>query len=404
MIRGLLLLIFVTASLGADDSCEKQRYCALEPTLLIDPYLSMYSGSESLYTGYRVAKKALCYLDCHLEPPILGTVVRTAQFLLIEYPLLDLVHIVQHEYFGHGARAREFGLRTSYQIDAPFPYGDGRGATVFSQSELNALSRHKNIALDAAGVEANRILGQRVGWNVFVEGCLDDFDSLFYLITYHDLTNYILNPTDPTFSALGNDMGNYVRSINELYGKDVTSISKLKKGAYLNLIDPLTWASIWSLGRHLYLGEKCSWYPEIGLGSCRFLPSAMMTLAPYGVEYGVHSYASICGHLFSFYGRGGETCGLSSWTIGGEIPSLCECRGTLIGLKGNLWVQPALKSNPLQVRKREIGIHLALRLLLPYNDYFGWFLELGGKTSGFVPGEPLDADLMIRGGMSLFCF
>jgi hypothetical protein len=80
-----------------------------------------------------------------------------------------------------------------------------------------------------------------------------------------------------------------------------------------------------------------------------------------------------------------------------------------LGAGASIWRQPALIGDPLEIdpTRSHLGLQVhgrAERPLIPV-----WFgsgrasviVDVAGKTRGFVPGEPLDSGVSVRGGIGL---
>lgn len=89
----------------------------------------------------------------------LGVTGRFAKLVLVDAPLVFFItSTVQHEVFGHGARARESGQWPTYSFGLPYPY-----ATLLAPSQRYSGFAHysdtgiadRDLLVTAGGIESN---------------------------------------------------------------------------------------------------------------------------------------------------------------------------------------------------------------------------------------------------------
>ncbi|MCB1135224.1 MAG: hypothetical protein KDK78_03045, partial [Chlamydiia bacterium] len=322
---------------------------------------------------------------------------------LVDFPVVNLLDVIQHEYFGHGWRARDYGFDPVYSIDVPLPYGDGGGETGITFAEFNSLTLHQKAAWETGGVESTEIMGRILGEKVFACQMMDYREALLYLMAYQDLTLYLYTIRDESEVNDSHDMRAYLLSLREIYGTNAISYNDLRGKAWINLLDPLTWFSATSLWQYLWSAEKCQEIPVIHWGYGSVLPAIRYSLAPYGPEYGLYSYFCLNHRSGVAYMRYGETEGQTSWAIGVKANDVIDIWDDIrLGGRLDFWWQPKLNtSNPADPGSR-VGMAASARATYCLGETWGATMELGGKTWGYLPGESLDADFILRLGVTFY--
>jgi hypothetical protein len=143
----------------------------------------------------------------------------------------------------------------------------------------------------------------------------------------------------------------------------------------------------------------------------RYLPLMRYRLTPYGTEWALTNELAGSGRLplTRVDVRIGRAPGSTPWGVGIRSQQLATWRAWRLDLGIDLWRQPpvaATSPESLSGRPR-VGAELrgrAERPLIPV--WFGsheasLIIDIGVKSAGFVPGEPLRSGLVVRGGVGL---
>lgn len=392
--------------------------------LIVDPYFSPYIGADDLLTVQAGVQYVVDWAVKKPNPPHKGwgpSLERLGELILVWMPYNYLTMVVQHEVFGHGYRCRTFRkdgiVVKKYQFNVPPPYGSGGGATYFHINPKK-LTPFQLVSIDSAGVEATAILALRLKEEWLQTGAINAVQTSMYQDSQHDLTQYILG-TEADIGIGGQekegDIKEYVKTLNRALPKGHLSVQQLHRLAWLNFAEPFTYYAIYAWWLYLITGRQME-IPMIAVGSYRYLPGLRLGLAPYGPEYYLDNFLVRSHQPIYFYLRGGKFAGLRSYGVGFEHPYLWTIDDTPWGLRLDAWLQPNVpyKANhsnnlewfetyhPQAKYKSRLGIACSLIGHKKLSDKYAIFFQLGGKTTGYLPGETLTPSVIARLGLSYF--
>lgn len=361
-------------------------------------------GDNALFTQYRSN-----------DQDLLSQTARFAELLAVWMPINYMEMAIQHEYFGHGAVVRQFAdkslLRvTKYTYSSPPPYGEG-GAATHVQMIRGLIPPQNLIAIDAGGVNATAILGWKMQEKWMDSDEIDGRDSLLYLYSYHDLTNYTHRVSNARTSEIfgfndGHDIKNYMHKLGLLYHQDL-SFDSLKKIVLVNYLDPFTFYSLWAFGAKIYDNSKAP-IPMLSIGNFKYLPSFRVMLSPNGPELYMVNYIKTDDNWFSVTLR--HSAGMSpAKSYGAEVycPRLWkdDQYNFTLGAKANIWNQPRISKAPaiapVHNLSHAVGGAFMLEGTVDITDEIALTGSAGYKTTGFLPGEALDQRGIVQLGVSL---
>lgn len=380
-------------------------------TLMVDRHLSPYSGSASLLFAQNTLIQTEDYFfDGEGHNGTAKVWGRTLEQLFFWYPINMISSVTQHEFFGHGYRLRELGTHPKkYSIS---PWG---GATYFKMKESDSIG--KLLAVDVAGLEGESILARDTKMEWIRRGEIDGRLSTVYTQAAQSLFWYTLITKRGSIhdkGALdGNDVSGYIFLHNITYPDHELSISKLTRWSLLNLLDPMTFYAYYSY--FYYMAEGKPWsFPMLPLSeNIRYLPNIRIAYAPYAPEAYCENFFSIYGKPLYFYFKGGER----SWGMGFAYDHfLSGNRGSLgvrfDGWNHNIFETPSTIEDLIEdtvvfhsiIKKRKWGCALSLTSSIRLFSKLSLFLEVGGKTSGYLPGYSLGKEIVGRIGLTIDMF
>ncbi len=379
-------------------------------TAAADTYMSPEVGAIDLYSAFRIYEAIdATWVKGWLGPmpSWYGKTLRLLDMILIDMPIAETVMVLQHEIFGHGAFLRKAGMSTAYTINFPTPYGQGGGATFFSDDEFLKLPPYQQSLMITGGVEATYRMSNDIAlYRLRRDGCFPVQEAILHLFTVSDLTFYALGlQTDTSFEDYedaGNDMAAYVDQLNIYYGKRVLSRSGLKGSVLLNLFDLLLWNDYAAMWGYFWDGD-CGERPwGFDLCGAKIIPATRVWLAPYGLEYGIGSYVG-WGPIWSFVTiKGGCTSGHGSFSVGIDTPYLFNDGPWIFGVKADLWLQPSFEQNGNDART-QFGARGAVCVSYRLDAPFLVTTELSAKSRGYVPGLVGQSNVNFLFGLSYIC-
>lgn len=409
------IILFIVFSLSlAGISFGQNDY-----VFLWDKNASSISNAENLLSVHRIIyefeKKTirLKYWDeRNWKRKVLGMGYRFTKTVLIDFPIDYLVHIHQHEIFGHGHRYREFEYEdNSYNIELSPPYGSGSGFAVRgSPSYARNLGTHEEIAIRSGGMESGAVLANTLKRKWLKEGAINYRESLLYLSTFHDYYTYIFVTQSGRFDVPGNDVSNYLRTVNGSYGINDESLYQLtlddlSKSVSINLANTFQLFSAYAYFKiYLLDGKEKFQYPSINIGNLKWLPAIRFGLTPFGSEMIVENYLKNDRSLLTFDIRIGDNKLDNFW--GGGVSFYRNISDKIqFTSYANFWVQPAMELGGTSVfnTKEGFGGRLLGEINLHFGHSFplGLYGQLGYKSAGFLEGEQLNKGLILRLGMSI---
>ncbi len=373
--------------------------------IVIDPDFSPFAGGYDILFAHHLLTSTEDYFFRDQDRRETGSPWwRAIEMFAIWYPIDMLASVTQHEVFGHGYRMRDEGVTIKgYTVS---PWG---GATQFEPDP--SLSIGEFLALVVGGLDGEFILARLAKMNWIRTGKIDGRMSALYnqaqqsLFWYTSITSKgeLESPEND-----GNDIKIYLEFYNLSYPDDRLSINDLSTWAAFNWLDPMTFYSYFAL--FYYIGTGQSWeFPMIPITEgVRYLPNARIGYAPYGPEAYWESFFSINDNPLYFYFKGGKRsagAGISynhafenSWlTVGGNFD---------VWNQGKFITSATLKDfeedRPLfrpALEQKQWGMAASVTGIINIKSYAGLFLEIGGKTSGYLPGYSLDKDVTARIGV-----
>ncbi len=355
-------------------------------TLSVDKYYSPYMGSDWLISGLHAYQGiddiVASSTECNVTSCM--TMIRTGKSLF-EFTLSSFFGVLQHELFGHGARAREFGLP-----DIGYHINIFSGATTYPLQAFNALNVNQRAALVAGGVEATSILSQELEKDMIYSGSIDARAAMMYLVASLDESIYVFGLDGNTFHP-DNDAYSYIGNVNIWYNQQALTADKLKWAVAWNWLDPMMYMSAWSIFKYITFGSPSLDFLSLHIGDARFMPTTRTYLAPYGPEYNLllNMYTPEDKYIGLNF-RYGKTHGKNSAGIDLTVAPLTKNECFYAVNKLSVWRQPHLLQNgtaSTNSNKYGFGEFLALY----YRMGKGVFAkgELGYKVSGYIPGRQL---------------
>jgi hypothetical protein len=184
----------------------------------------------------------------------------------------------------------------------------------------------------------------------------------------------------------------------------------------INLLDPFTFYASYSAWHFVMTGKEGS-IPMIPIGSYKYLPGARLGLTPFGPEYYLENFLVKDNKPIYFYLRNGKHVGMNYMGLGIENPHQWDLGSFQLGYRADLWYQPDINMQDRQfalshfkhtqnlhanTSDSRFGASVSLIAQRKLWDRGMLFVQVGGKSRGYVPGESLNASAIVRVGITLW--
>ncbi len=392
----LLAILLLLATFGY----SQDRY-----HLIYEKDLGQHFGGENLLLANHLwteLDKELLSPNLFPEEKVWGNrIYRFGKLLLLDYPFAFLIPSLQHEYFGHGFRAREYGSRvTNLQITLPPPFQLETPSVNYEP--IIHRTAQEQIAMIISGVEANAIFSEKMHRNVLLRETINYHDALLYIYANNDLTGYV------TFGInLGGDVNAYLNALNDYYSEGELKKEKLFRYGVLGILfDPVNYYAFASIFNYGWRGQSDTNIPFIFLDErVKFLPKIGFILSPFGPEVYLDNYLKIGDQIYSLYMGQSDKTFAKFWRVKGQFWNVPLATNLYLGGQLQLWQQPDLTLWGDRQNTTVEGFGGAFIGRLNYDwqqaPLLGLMLEAGYKSGGFMQGERLEKGLILRGGLSV---
>lgn len=423
MICRNLRFVCLLSCLLACVATQRMQAQVLPNRLVLDVKGSEIFASENIQTLHSLMAKG----EDEIMPPrmwqentrlkkLAGIGYRGAKLALLDYPMSYMFMLGNHEIFGHGARAREFGATTlMYELHLPPPYGPGSGAARWSYYPGFKSTYDISATTTMAGDEANSVLAWQMESRFFQSGRIHYHDAMLDFLARNNQLGYIW--LQKFYARKGiplpnGDIGSYVFSLNNKYqaqGKQY-SIDRLAAQSLVMLLNPFQYYGVWSMGMDYVIKGKTVTHnlPMIRIGSWKYLPAAGYNLTPFGSEFILMNYAQKGDRQFQLQLNVGD--GYFETFFGGSFTAhrLVKLGRMDMGVQAGGWQQPAIRMGGDSIYYLHGGPGFFTKLdftYMPAREHpdSRLYLQVGYKMDGYLMGEPLRHGLILRGGAE-FCF
>jgi hypothetical protein len=320
----------------------------------------------------------------------------------------------QHEVNGHGFRGRSFSKQIKGYSLFPLlgdivPSGiisvltpiNGLGGVTHYGFNAKKLSIDEYLLRTIAGNEANAVLANEMILKNFKRGTLDYRDYNLFFKVFTNLLGYLI-VTDPSRS--GDDISHYLKLINHKYSSGSLSLTDLRLGAIVFLLNPMLYNSIWSFYAYAFKNEREAKIPFLTWDQITYIPLIRMGLTPFGMIYYLDNYVGYQDKTLLVSLQAGKLPGQQKYFggIGCKTDGLYHYKRYGLDLMVNLWHQPELllKDTDLVKDGNHWGGMLGVHNKLKINAYLSLHGALLYKSSGFIEGIVAQGGFIWQAGFS----
>ena len=426
----LLVLLSVYANAGETNDFESPLSASIDEShisprtymsIVYDPGLTMRSGAENIVTVHGGLAwvedrfiKTRWFSEKELLGKSAGIVCRFAKYALIDVPVDYFVPVFVHEYFGHGARYREFGIENvHYGFDWPPPYGPDGGEASASIGP-GIISMQELTAILAGGIEAHSTIMNQMWslrWTAKREITYREASAFFW--SWQIMFEYVQDTEDALATVVDdNDISVYVRLLNEHAGYTnpdslLMDIKYLKNRTLISFANPYLYYSLYAmLKTYLWDGSISTGFPMLNIGGIEYLPSFRIGWAPFGLEYHMENFMRVKSRVFLVDLRIGDQTFYQSWGgVGLLVKNFYETNRFSFDVRLDVWKQPEIELGDPRIYKGG-GLGGGFSLRSHYNfggsqNPIAAIIELGYKSPGFLEGYVLDSSPIIMFGIAV---
>jgi hypothetical protein len=387
--------------------------------LLFDFNQSEFFGAENLLSVHKLFHTA----EEHLIPSqlfdettfgkkLVGIGYRGGKLLILDRTVNYMLYITQHEVFGHGSRWREVGAsEISYELNLPFPLGPGTGRTITTPALNRITSGTERLMSIAGGMEANSLLAHQLEYRWLQDQALHYHQGLLYLQSRNDIVGYIwrdkLFGTGSTFS--GSDPLGWVFDINVQFGSidKLYSLDRIAIQSLFSLLNPFQAYSAFGIAKTYVLDGKnvLDKLPAIPFGMIKVLPTISFNLTPFGSEFIFNNYVIGKQRLADVQFNIGDPLFHKFGMLSINVHDLFKADQYSIGVQVGSWDQPDVQLGGTIISEHRGGIGGFGKVQLNWfplkgHRNLGLYASAGYKTVGYLMGETLDKNMIMRFGVS----
>ena len=412
---------FVAAALSstasAEDPARPGWTFVAGPGFGIEDGVRSTTGLGRMLFSYDDALAAQAWLD-EGQPwgKAIGVVGRFTKLFFVDRPIVMLQGIVDHEVFGHGARAREAGLEPSYQFHLVEPYSwflsSHKGAGGYTHGARSGVLE-RDIGVTIGGVEAEwwgawwltRDAVENGGWMSY-------HDMLQYFgakLSYSGRLRHVLSQP-PTLPNVWGDPDQYLSELQLRFNRwrpsDRNAMAQRLRYAYFyNFADPTLWQSIYHLAvTYLWEGKRDAKLLTIPLwDEATLYPTTRFNLSPFGAEHYLDLFFHHPAITVDAYARVGSS-GLAAYHGGGaHLRGIRPGLGLTLGAEIDMWAQPELLFEQRFVfdRPNAFGMSAGLHVDWHIYDRLAVTGKIAGKTRGYLMGQPLEGGAYGYAGLTI---
>lgn len=176
--------------------------------------------------------------------------------------------LLTHEIIGHGVRAYGLG-----QPVTGIYIGLLQGYVSYNPDPETA-SLVTEAIISLGGNEASFDYSQKIKKRVLLNRLTPAYAAAYTFSAGNQCFYVYVKSSEP-----GHDLESYSEHMQMLYGRDYITMEKIRSVGFIDLLDPVTAYSLYSLFTNTDFDA-----PMIPIGPVKFLPSLRLILTPYGIE------------------------------------------------------------------------------------------------------------------------
>ena len=332
---------------------------------------------------------------------VINPIFRFSKLFLSNYLITDYAMTMNHERFGHGYRMLEAGgsiVKIVYNMPPPFN-------NEFSYIYLDYPSDFTNqqqLLMLLGGSETNLVSSDIMRKNILLDERFNYNFGLAYLYGSNDMPGYTAFVSNPFGDPI-----RYIQAINYEYGPVLTR-DKMRTYSFIAILtDPINFYAFKSVFYdYIIKGRHSSRIGMIKLSNkLKYLPRFRFEYTPYGPELVYQNYFKLNSKLMLFSFSHSDPNLPNSWRVVANIWNLKSSDNLSFNLSGQIWDQPNIEfyQNDKLIAYEGFGGQFISTVnydIIKDKNLYGFTLQVGYKSTGYVIGEQLNKGLIIRGGLT----
>lgn len=167
--------------------------------------------------------------------------------------------------------------------------------------------------------------------------------------------------------------------------------------------------ALFGIARYWWNGATDVAVPTLSIAGVRYLPLVRYRLTPYGTEWSLVNALGGRVRPMEVEVRIGRSPLETPWGIGVRQRSVARLGGWRVDAAVDMWRQPPIAGTDPQHVAFDLRTGVRVRGRVNHEVMPVWFgasratliVEVGGKSAGYLPGEPLRAGIVARAGIGL---
>jgi hypothetical protein len=406
-------LAVLTLALAATPTPERTFELVLSPQFSVEVGArDVLSFQRLLFLYDDVWNTAFAFDESTPGTKTLGVFGRLAKLVLVDGALTSFFLTIQHEVFGHGARAREEGQAPRFSLSVPLPYM----LVLDPMTQFSGLAfvdrtgfADRDLPITLGGMESETFMTHLLAVRALSRGgSLHFSEQLTYLVGRASYGRRLVERDVLGSRTDGSDPDTYVQQLMNrfnLFGpEEQLSVSQRLRVAWATqFLDPVWWLCAKQLFvDYLWRGERWARLPRVQIDQVGLLPALRFNFTPFGAEHILSvivmhprftldvSARAVSSGLATSLGGGARLFGFKpvSWLeLGGSL---------------DVWLQPELLHdvrNAYDGRQRP-GVSGMVEAHWRPLPRVGLVAQLGYKTNGYVIAQPTRAGFFGFAGVS----
>ena len=182
---------------------------------------------------------------------------------------------------------------------------------------------------------------------------------------------------------------------------------QLRRESLAGLVNPMGAYALFGIARYWWNGNTDIAVPTLSIAGVRYLPLVRYRLTPYGTEWSLVNALGGRVRPLEVELRVGRSPLETPWGIGVRQRNVAKVGGWTVDAAVDVWRQPPVAGTDPERVEFDLRTGTRVRGRVNHEVMPVWFstsratliVEVGAKSAGYVPGEPLRGGIVARAGI-----